>query len=130
MDFDGETLITASDNHSINVYDAKRGILLSRLDGHESGVWALARRGNILVSGSTDKTVRVWDLQTFEELHTFYGHSSTVRCLEIVEPLLDAQTGEYVPPYPMFVTGSRDSTLRVWKLPKKGEARCNTKVSP
>jgi F-box and WD-40 domain protein CDC4 len=128
--FDREKIITASDDHSINVYDIKQGTLKRRLDGHEGGVWALEYRGDTLVTGSTDRTVRVWDLETYEEVHSFHGHSSTVRCLQIVEPVLDAQTGEYVPPYPMFVTGSRDSTLRVWKLPKKGEARCNTKVSP
>jgi F-box and WD-40 domain protein CDC4 len=42
--------------------------------------------------------------------------------MQIVEPVLDEATGKYQPPYPIFVTGSRDHTLRVWKLPRKGEA--------
>jgi WD40 repeat protein len=29
--------------------------------------------------------------------------------------------GEFLPPYPLVVTGSRDSTIRVWRLPGKGE---------
>lgn len=127
--FDRDKIITASDDHSINIYDIQQGSLKRRLDGHEGGVWALEYRGDTLVTGSTDRTVRVWDLETYEEVHTFHGHSSTVRCLQIVEPVLDEATGEYMPPYPMFVTGSRDSSLRVWKLPKKGEPRCNTYVS-
>lgn len=127
--FDGEKIITASDDHSINIYDINLGTLKRRLDGHEGGVWALEYRGDTLVTGSTDRTVRVWDLETYQEVHTFHGHSSTVRCLQIVEPVLDEQTGEYMPPYPLFVTGSRDSSLRVWKLPKKGEKRSNKFVS-
>ena len=46
----------------INVYDTKTGAQRCRLAGHEGGVWALQYYGNVLVSGSTDRTVRVWDI--------------------------------------------------------------------
>lgn len=121
LQFDADKIVSASDDHSINVYDTNTGQLRRRLDGHEGGVWALEYKGDTLVSGSTDRTVRIWDLETLSEAHIFYGHTSTVRCLQIVEPVLDQATGEYQPPYPMIVTGSRDAGLRVWKLPKKGE---------
>ncbi|KAL7422871.1 SCF ubiquitin ligase complex subunit cdc4 [Cryptotrichosporon argae] len=121
LQFDEDKIVSASDDHSINVYGTRTGHLRKRLDGHEGGVWALEYKGDTLVSGSTDRTVRVWDLESLTQAHVFNGHTSTVRCLQIVEPVYDAATGEYQPPYPLIVTGSRDSTLRVWKLPKKGE---------
>lgn len=79
--------------------------------------------GNVLVSGSTDRTVRVWNLEKGRCTQTFVGHTSTVRCLQIVEPE-NIQTdphGEPIwePPYPLIVTGSRDWSLRVWKLPSE-----------
>ena len=121
LQFDADKIVSASDDHSINIYHTATGQLRRRLDGHEGGVWALQYKGDTLVSGSTDRTVRIWDLDSLTEAHVFYGHTSTVRCLQIVEPVLDPTTGEYQPPCPMIVTGSRDATLRVWKLPKKGE---------
>ncbi len=121
LQFDADKIVSASDDHSINVYNTATGLLRKRLDGHEGGVWALEYKGDTLVSGSTDRTVRVWDLDSLTEAHVFHGHTSTVRCLQIVEPVIDPSTGEYQPPCPMIVTGSRDASLRVWKLPKKGE---------
>lgn len=121
VQFDKDKIVSASDDHSINIYDTATGQLRKRLDGHEGGVWALEYKGDTLVSGSTDRTVRVWDLESLAETHVFFGHTSTVRCLQIVEPVYDEATGEFQPPYPLIVTGSRDASLRVWKLPKKGE---------
>jgi F-box and WD-40 domain protein CDC4 len=121
LQFDRDKIVSASDDHSINVYTTTTGQLLKRLDGHEGGVWALQYLGDTLVSGSTDRTLRIWDLETLQQTHVFHGHASTVRCLQIVEPVFDAESGEYLPPYPVVITGSRDFTLRVWKLPKKGE---------
>ena len=121
LQFDEDKIVSASDDHSINIYSTMTGQLRKRLDGHEGGVWALEYKGDTLVSGSTDRTVRIWDLDTLQEAHVFHGHTSTVRCLQIVEPVFDPTTGEYQPPCPMIVTGSRDASLRVWKLPKKGE---------
>ena len=130
LQFDADKIVSASDDHSINVYNTSNGQLRRRLNGHEGGVWALEYKGDTLVSGSTDRTIRIWDLESLSEAHVFHGHTSTVRCLQIVEPVMDLSTGEYQPPCPMIVTGSRDASLRVWKLPKKGEPPINcSKVS-
>lgn len=87
LQFDNEKIITSSDDPIIDIYDTLNGELKMRLKGHDGGVWALQYIGNVLVSGSTDRTVRVWDLETGNCTHVFYGHTSTVRCLQIVEPV-------------------------------------------
>ncbi|KAK7019290.1 WD40 repeat-like protein [Favolaschia claudopus] len=118
-------VISAADDHSIHVYDPLAGELRLALQGHEGGVWALAATGNILVSGSTDRTVRIWDLVTGRCTHVFGGHTSTVRCLAIVQPeWVEMEDGrrEKWPKRALIVTGSRDHTLRVWTLPKPHEA--------
>ncbi|KAM0754069.1 WD40 repeat-like protein [Meredithblackwellia eburnea MCA 4105] len=121
LQFDKDKIVSASDDHSINVFDTRTGATKARLSGHEGGVWALQYIGNILVSGSTDRTVRIWDLEKGKCTHVFVGHTSTVRCLQIVEPenVNPDPHGEPIwePPYPLIVTGSRDWSLRVWKLP-------------
>lgn len=126
-------IISASDDHSIHVYSPVTGDLMMSLDGHEGGVWALAASKDILVSGSTDRTVRIWDLSTGRCTHVFGGHTSTVRCLAIVKPEwmdIEIEGGgfrrEKWPKKSLIVTGSRDHSLRVWALPKPGdpEYRC------
>ena len=60
--FDADRIITGSDDTNINVYDTKTGLLRNKLEGHEGGVWALSCEGDTLVSGSTDRSVRVLSL--------------------------------------------------------------------
>ena len=125
LQFDSDKILTGSDDTNINVYDTRTGALLQRLDGHEGGVWALQYRGNTLVSGSTDRSVRVWDIAHGKCTHVFQGHTSTVRCLIILIPTVigrDAAGRDIVmPKEPIVITGSRDSTLRIWKLPPAAE---------
>ena len=125
LQFDAEKILTGSDDANINVYDTQTGALRAKLEGHEGGVWALQYEGNVLVSGSTDRSVRVWDIERGICTHTFQGHTSTVRCLQILLPTpcgkgLDGRT-VMLPKQPLIITGSRDSHLRVWKLPRSGD---------
>lgn len=125
LQFDADKILTGSEDTNINVYDTKTGALRATLEGHDGGVWALEYYGNTLVSGSTDRSVRVWDIQRARCTQIFHGHTSTVRCLQIVLP---AEVGKkadgsavMMPKEPLIITGSRDSSLRVWKLPKRGD---------
>ena len=125
LQFDSERIVTGSDDTNINVYDTQTGALKARLEGHDGGVWALQYVGNTLVSGSTDRSVRIWDIERGICTHTFLGHTSTVRCLIILMPVVIGRTASgtpiMMPKEPLIITGSRDSTLRVWKLPKPGD---------
>jgi F-box and WD-40 domain protein CDC4 len=125
LQFDTDKILTGSDDTNINVYDTKTGALRSRLEGHEGGVWALQYECNTLVSGSTDRSVRVWDIEKGKCTQVFQGHTSTVRCLVILKPTQIGETADgqpiLMPKEELIITGSRDSTLRVWKMPKPGD---------
>jgi len=127
LQFDDDKIITGSDDTLIHIYDTKTGKLRKKLEGHEGGVWALQYEGNILVSGSTDRSVRVWDIERGLQQQVFYGHTSTVRCLQILMPTETGRdaSGQAIiqPEKPLIITGSRDSQLRVWRLPEVGSRR-------
>ncbi|KAI0060847.1 WD40 repeat-like protein [Artomyces pyxidatus] len=77
------------------------------LKGHTDGVMCLQFSETfahpafpILITGSYDRTARVWNLETGEEMRCMKGHTRAVRALQFDEVKL--------------VTGSMDHTLRVW----------------
>jgi F-box and WD-40 domain protein CDC4 len=127
LQFDEDKIITGSDDQLIHIYDTQTGKLRKRLEGHEGGVWALQYEGNVLVSGSTDRSVRVWDIEKGLCSQVFYGHTSTVRCLQILMPTdtgkVEGGAPVMMPPKPLIITGSRDSQLRVWRLPERNSRR-------
>ncbi|KAJ6353947.1 hypothetical protein OIU76_002884 [Salix suchowensis] len=79
--------------------------------GHKESVYALAMNdsGTRLVSGGTEKVVRVWDPRTGSKAMKLRGHTDNIRAL-----LLDS-TGRYC------LSGSSDSMIRLWDL---GMQRC------
>ncbi|KAG8867194.1 hypothetical protein FRC20_006482 [Serendipita sp. 405] len=85
-------------------------MLKLELKGHGDGVWSLAFSpdGLKLVSGSSDNTIRIWNLQTRSHMITLEGHTHTVLSVTFS---LDNQK---------VVSGSHDKTVRVWNF-KKGE---------
>jgi WD40 repeat protein len=61
----------------------------------------------VIVSGSADNTVRVWDLETLQPVGApLEGHSSYVNSVAVGQ-----RQGRAV-----IVSGSKDSTVRVWDL--------------
>jgi COMPASS component SWD3 len=65
---------------------------------------AISASGQTLVSGSRDKTIKVWNLHTGELLRTLQGHSNLVRTVAI------SASGQ------TLVSGSADNTIKVWNL--------------
>jgi WD40 repeat protein len=72
------------------------------LNGHTQSVRAIAGHGNVLVSGSYDHTVRVWDLNHGSNVFCFRGHTEKVYSVGYSHELRRA------------ASGSMDATVRVW----------------
>lgn len=70
------------------------------LKGHTNGVMCLQFDDRILMTGSYDATVKVWDITTGQEIRTITGHTQGIRCLQFDDSKL--------------ITGSLDSTIKVW----------------
>ena len=70
---DGETIFSGGDTGVLTAYD-RAGKTLGEFIGHEGDVLAIAPSpdGRFLISGSTDQTVRLWNLKTRELLVTLF----------------------------------------------------------
>ena len=89
---DGQLLATAgslNDRPTIVIRKVEDGSIVVSLLGHEAPVTALAFNSNHtrLVSGSEDKTVRVWDIADakFPELLKYTGHEAAVRAVDFAD---------------------------------------------
>jgi coatomer subunit beta' len=76
------------------------------LDGHDKGVNCIAYYAGgdkpYLISGGDDFLVKVWDYQNKKCIQTMEGHTNNVTVVG------------FHPSLPVIVTGSEDSTVRVW----------------
>ncbi|MFN3741871.1 MAG: WD40 repeat domain-containing protein, partial [Anaerolineales bacterium] len=66
--------------------------------------------GRTLVSGSSDRTVKVWEVETGRLLRSLEGHPGSVRAVALSA---DGRT---------LVSGSSDRTVRAWDV-ESGQAR-------
>ncbi|KAL3833352.1 hypothetical protein ACJIZ3_008088 [Penstemon smallii] len=101
--------ISSSNNISLHATQCQYVPIAAK--GHKESVYALATndRGTLLVSGGTEKVVRVWDPRSGSKSMKLRGHTDNIRAL-----LLDS-TGRYC------LSGSSDSMIRLWDL---GQQRC------
>uniref|UniRef100_A0A8C6LWZ3 WD repeat-containing protein 48 n=1 Tax=Nothobranchius furzeri TaxID=105023 RepID=A0A8C6LWZ3_NOTFU len=95
------TALTASNNT----------VTTSSLSGNKDSIYSLAmnQMGTVIVSGSTEKVLRVWDPRTCAKLMKLKGHSDNVKSL-----LLNRDGTQ-------CLSGSSDGTIRLWSL---GQQRC------
>ena len=86
------------------------GTCKSTLSGHTDEVNSLnfSFDGAMLVSGSNDKTVKLWDIQTGGVIKTFHNHTNWVQSVSIS------------PDCTVIASGAKDRTICIWDLQTGG----------
>jgi hypothetical protein len=101
---DGHTIVSASWDNTLRLWDADTGDSLHVFTGHTDNVnsAAFSPDGRTIVSASFDRTLRLWDADTGDTLRVFTGHTDTVN------------SAAFSPDGRTLVSASWDGTLRLW----------------
>jgi hypothetical protein len=107
----GPNLAVASSNYeAIHVFSLTAGgRITQRLIGHTMGITCLLSHADYLVSGSRDKTVRIWNMTKGVVEFSLERHDEAVSALEIAE---------YGGSLFLF-TGGQDHIVHAWDLTRK-----------
>lgn len=143
--FDGDRIVSGSEDMSIKIWEAESGMCLNTLKGHKNGVICLSNWGDRVVSGSADGTIRVWDQESGQCMRTINTYSSVwslqilgdkvfCGCVDTSLRVFDLNTGQALNTFrghtapvrslqvveaygePVIISGSYDRTIRMWDL--------------
>lgn len=104
---DGNTLVTASRDKSIKIWDVRLGNVIGTLLGHSEEVYSVSFSpvdSNLIVSGSADTTIKVWNIATKSAVRTLNGHQDYVNFVSV------SPNGK------MIVSASYDGLAKVWDV--------------
>ncbi|KAF8350396.1 F-box/WD repeat-containing protein 11 [Amanita rubescens] len=101
--FDSERMVTCSKDQTMRTYSFPDLVPQFVLSEHRAAVNAVSIYKNLIVSGSGDRSVKLWDLETGKLLRTYEDHHS--RGIASID---------FKPPF--ILTGSSDRQLRLFDM--------------
>ena len=75
---------------------------------------SIAIHGNLIASGSEDRTIKIWNASTGELQSTLTGHSGSVFSVAF------SKDGT------RLVSGSADKTVKIWSVGSAGTFECES----
>ena len=86
--------------------EIKNNALLHTIIAHNKPVScvAISRDGKFLASGSQDKSIQLWQLNTVQAIGTLNGHKNSINCLFWLDN------------HRTLISGSEDKTIKFWDL--------------
>ncbi|ETO18664.1 hypothetical protein RFI_18599 [Reticulomyxa filosa] len=93
--------------------------LTTTLNGHTSGLYSIDYStfddNQLICSASADNTVRVWDIETNEQIRSFNGHSKWVFCVKFSQYHYHNNNQNVV------CSSSDDKTIRFWDIKENSQ---------
>jgi WD40 repeat protein len=115
---DNKLAIVADSDGAARIWqiDQAEPRLVSSLIGHATSIYVakFCRDSTLVITGSADNTMRVWDAQSGQNLQIFRGHSGGVRSVSCSRNP-DSQNPNN---QEIIATGSDDGSVRVWDRTK------------
>ncbi|RFU73532.1 small nucleolar ribonucleo complex subunit [Trichoderma arundinaceum] len=132
----GQLFASASQDKTVKVWSVEEGEVQGILRGHKRGVWSVqfspaqmpALQGEdgpvtgkgVILTGSGDKSIKLWNLADYTCIRTFEGHSNSV--LKVAW-LNMASRPEQSKGLVQFASAGGDGLVKIWNA-NSGEAEC------
>ncbi|KAL8615543.1 hypothetical protein ACOMHN_028206 [Nucella lapillus] len=119
LQFDRRRLITGGVDRTVRLWDVRSGRSVHKFFGHKvshilslssllssldtrggGGVRCVKFDDDILVTGSWDSVIFVWNIRRFVQVAILHGHENSVSCLKLIKQFV--------------ISGSHDHSVRVW----------------
>jgi len=108
----GDKLVSTGENRQLSVWDATNGQLVKKVHCQSGKLLSMVICGeDLIATGGSDNVIRVWNWQSESETEALVGHTGSVAALAF-DP--DSRT---------IISGSFDTTIRVWRLDEPGGTR-------
>lgn len=122
----GHLFASSSQDKTVKIWSVAEGEVQGILRGHKRGVWsvrfapshtpvihgdkgAIAGKGLVL-TGSGDKTVKIWSLSDYTCIRTFEGHSNSILKVAWLQQHTEGDKSKRV----QFASAAGDGLVKVW----------------
>lgn len=109
-------VLIASERNISNEGDERHMVIVGALLGHRKAILCVKIVGELVCSGSADKTVRLWwrtEGKSYSCLGVLEGHNGPVKCLAAAD---ERDHGDDDGQGYMVYSGSLDGDVKVWKV--------------
>ncbi|KAI5365478.1 putative WD40/YVTN repeat-like-containing domain superfamily [Septoria linicola] len=116
-----DIVVTGSGDWTMCIWSLQTGERLHEVNIHQRGIACLQYNGRFIVSGSSDNTARIYDVNRQAEVACLTGHTNLIRSVQAVyDNREEVET---------IISGSYDGSIRFWKqVPGSGEWRTQHQV--
>lgn len=99
-------VVSGSGDSTICIWSLQTGEILQKVNIHQSGVACLQYNSRFIVSGSTDNSAKIYDVNQNVEVACLEGHTNLIRSVQAVfDDSAEVKT---------VISGSYDGSIRVW----------------
>ncbi|KAL7959662.1 WD40 repeat-like protein [Trichoderma compactum] len=132
----GQLFASASQDKTVKVWSVEEGEVQGILRGHKRGVWTVqfspvqmpALQGEdgpvtgkgVVLTGSGDKSIKLWNLSDYTCIRTFEGHSNSI--LKVAWLSMTSRS-EQAKGLVQFVSAGGDGLVKIWNA-NSGETEC------
>ena len=127
INHNGQIFASASQDRTVKIWSVEEGEVLGVLRGHRRGVWSVkfaprdtpiisgdsgpAAGKGLVVTGSGDKTMKIWNLTDYSCIRTFEGHTNSILKVAWLNTARGDDLGKHAV---QIATAGGDGLVKVW----------------